>query len=264
MRSYLTTLIKQYLHIMLITVLAMATLHGLSAYYFPRVSSIQRIKTLPLLGDVTRKGPNLYDGVVILTDEDGKGFCSGSVIDNNYVVTAAHCLVDGDGKLNGKALNVRTSSGQLIQVSAKAAAANTRVDVGLVLGDFKDFQFMPIDYRQVRDFAPTENPFLKMLQGLSGKHSDTPAEGLEQAMACGYPEAQASLTCIPVRDIKYYEFQLIGQGQLFPGMSGGPVFVMTPEGPKIIAVNTAITFESNRNIVILSPVLGLQGEFDIY
>lgn len=261
MRSYLTEILKDITRFLILA--GTGLLVGTVAYnhYFPRVSSIQRIKTLPLLGDVTRKTPELYKGVVILTDENGKGFCSGSVIDNNYIVTAAHCIVEGTGKLNSKTLNVRTNGGKLIQVNARAGAANTRVDVGLVVGDFRDFQFVPIDYKTMHDFQST-NPLLKMLQQFNNQ--EQPTTESSAAITCGYPEAQATLTCIPVRDLQYDTFQLIGQGQLFPGMSGGPVFVQTEDGPKLIAVNTAVTFDGSRNLIILSPVLGLQGEFDLY
>lgn len=260
MRIYLSSLAQEVTRILVLVILSIAIGTLGFNHYFPRVSSIQRIKTLPLLGDVIRKTPELYKGVVILTTNDGVGFCSGSVIDNNYIVTAAHCLVDGDGKLNTASLKVRTDSGELIDVRAKAAAANTRVDVGLVLGDFKTFQFIPIDYKQMVDFrAPNQKEtLLRAFQGQPAEPDST------ELTACGYPEAQATLTCIPIHWVQYYNFQLIGHGQLFPGMSGGPVFANTPEGVLLVAVNTAITFEGGSNIVILSPVLGLQGEFDIY
>lgn len=260
MRTYLNSLAQEVSRILVLVILSV-TIGTLGFnHYFPRVSSIQRIKTLPLLGDVTRKTPELYKGVVILTTEAGVGFCSGSVIDNNYIVTAAHCLVDGDGRLNTAALKVRTDSGQLIDVRAKVAAANTRVDVGLVVGDFTAFQFIPINYKQMVDFS-APNQMEAMLKALQGQPASPDTSELT---ACGYPEAQATLTCIPIHEVRYDTFQLIGRGQLFPGMSGGPVFANTLAGPQLVAVNTAITFEGGSNIVILSPVLGLQGEFDIY
>lgn len=250
MRAYLTTLIKNSLPLLVIIIVTVGTLHGLSLYYFPRVSSIQRIKTLPLLGDVTRKTPELYTGVVILTDEDGKGFCSGSVIDNNYAVTAAHCLVGEHGVMTTKPLKVRTSEGSLIDVNAKAAAINTRVDVALIVGDFRSFKLVPAEYRRV---IPVDKAEL---------------------ITCGYPEVSTPIQCMSISDAHYQDFQVTGRSQLFPGMSGGPVFAKTKEGALIlVAVNTAVYFKEfaaqqvtkyDGNYIIVSPILGLQGMFDIY
>lgn len=255
LRSLLDTTISAARYVLFGAILLQGTGFAFH-HYFPRVSSINRIKSLPLLGDVERRSPALYKGVVILTDDKGAGFCSGSVIDNNYIVTAAHCLVDGEGRLNKGHLQVRDITGKLIDVKAQAAAANTRVDVGIVIGDFRTFEFIPVDYKRLFNLTGDSEEVIDMKKALG--------IATTEVVSCGYPEAQATLTCVPVTEVRYENFQITGKGQLFPGMSGGPVFIMTETGPVMFAVNTAMGYEGGRNEVLLSPVLGLQGEFDLY
>lgn len=186
--------------------------------------------------------PNAYLPVVRLEDTKSKanpnGFiCTGTVINDDYVLTAAHCLVDGNGvmrktiKIKGMKSNTELDSIQ----DATPAAVNTRSDVGLVRGHFELFQKM-------RVFTSASLP--KMLNPTG-------------SVNCGFAWGDKNLVCYPLVFIGTEGFQLAAQGAMFPGMSGGPVIDV--ESGYIVAVNTAV----GGNIMILSPLIAMFDYFGI-
>lgn len=175
------------------------------------------------------------------TDEGpGRFFCSGTVINDQYIVTAAHCVVRLEPFTP---VEIRDNSGIAIGSFALVGPVNQRGDVALLVGDFRTFQRIKLSHGA----ANTMNHFL---------------DNARKMQACGYPWG-AELTCVVVTDRVYSFNSDVGtmgvkaKGWLFPGMSGGPVIDLATG--EIVGVNTAAGTES----IVLSPVVGLGAMFDI-
>ena len=201
------------------------------------VFNVQRLKDLVPFGSFEKTIPEdmLLNPIIILATLDGRGFCSGTVIDNNYIVTAAHCLYDENHVLRTEKLKIILPSGFDTGIIAQPAGINIELDTGLVLGDFSGFSRMLISFADLP--FRTGGPFV----------------------ACGFPQMQHTLVCGEVFNPRPLWFQFSAQGTLSPGMSGGPVIDLSTGVPIIIAVNTAVMDDR----IVLSPVLGMLGTFQI-
>lgn len=153
----------------------------------------------------------------------GRFRCSGVVIGNNTVLTAAHC-----GNI-GEMVEI-VSDSQEVTVLAKFSSALGKQDLAVVTGDFTQFKKSPFEY--------TKNLF----------HGETkrPME------ACGYPYGSNTYRCYDLTPVKNTFVQEMGIGRLYYGMSGGPVF--DKETGLVVGVNSAIT----DGLVILAPLIGLE------
>lgn len=188
------------------------------------------IRGLPKYGKLTKGTLNPILRVLI----NGQGHCTAFVIDDNYAMTAAHCL-RSDNFFEGLDKTSKFSAiTEMGEIQLEAAAINNRIDVGLYKGDFRNFK------KLIPDFASfeIENP-------------------KDFFVACGYPYSQRVLTCthfVPAYNIEFY---IAGSGMLIPGMSGGPVINLRTGA--VIAVNSA----AGNGAFMVSPVLGSLGAFGI-
>ena len=167
--------------------------------------------------------------IVKLYDKDsGAFFCSGTVIAQNYIVTAAHCL---DGRSKTKpSIEVRNMLGQTPGVMGTAAFYEGRSDTGLIEGDFSAFNAM--------DF--TTSPININLVLLSER----------VVAACGFPYG-GEFYCVAIENRGQWEFGIRASGSLYPGMSGGPVIDV--QSGYLVGVNTAVMEPG----VYLSPIVEL-------
>jgi S1-C subfamily serine protease len=214
--------------------------------------NIDVVENLPPLGDLSKALPPIYTPVVQLgkvekdmtytitkmfTHAKPKiyKFCSGTVIDNNYILTAAHCVTTEDGYRSKDDILIFNEHGEDTDTVVKVVGIDRMSDVALLKGDLHSFQFMGVDLFNTP--FQTGGPFL----------------------ACGFPRLQNRLICSNITDLSTFYFQYAAKGNLYPGMSGGPVVDMSKGMPILVAVNTAVTF----NQVVVSPVIGLTGTFHL-
>lgn len=202
---------------------------------------------LPAFSVAQNYEPRAYSALVRLLDAKGGFFCSGTVISDDYVLTAAHCLMDHEGLFPGmvstkifvESLPAASATSLALglppvstKVEARAAALNQRADYALIRGDFHAFTHQPINFDPGTDIAA---------------HTSI-------LMVCGFPwgAAKDGGMCYTERThADSYGFKMVAKGEMYPGMSGGPVVdVLTGV---VVAVNTGVEGE----MIVLSPLIGL-------
>ena len=165
-----------------------------------------------------------YPALVRLNTLEGKFFCSGTVISDELVLTAAHCLNGGQVLIQSLPVNKK-----LALVTAMPIMANPRADYGLLKGNFKGFMNLKIQVDPAKDIFYFPSTYI----------------------ACGSPWG-SSPVCYPITKplVKYFDL-FVTEGQLYPGMSGGPVIDI--KTGVIVAVNSAVGAEG----ILVAPLIGL-------
>lgn len=183
-------------------------------------------------GAHTKAEPNttidVKQAIVRLTSE-GRTFCSGTVINDTTIVTAAHCVTAQSlfgSTLSGETINIRQNANVDLGITAKATYADSKLDRALLTGDFS----------KLPKAKYLSN--IKQLSALRIKDSSL--------VSCGYPLA-GDLYCSEMTYLKLTNFMWLVHGLLLPGMSGGPT--MLPDGT-VVAVNTAVDEDNS----IVSPL----------
>jgi S1-C subfamily serine protease len=167
-----------------------------------------------------------YASTVRLISKDGYFFCSGSVIDGNYVLTAAHCVTNF-GKMSKDPIILEDINGVETDVIVVPAAIDQLRDVAFLSGDLSNFKTAPVDF-----------------------HGDDVTNGM-MMRTCGFPSGE-KLWCTDLKHVGNYYFQYRTHGgPIFKGQSGGPVINI--QTGRIIGVNSAVSADS----VIISPLVGV-------
>jgi len=216
---------------------------GVSKLNF-EISPIQAIKIRIKVKEREFVKHLVYPAIIRLHDNHGDFFCSAFVVDASYAITAAHCLVDSLGYLSRSPIRVTDSDGEEITV-AKAAGINNRVDYGIVTGDFSNFNQLEMD-ASVSFYSAVDNTKWKMMKELQDNFE-----------TCGYPQGQKDVYCADFAPTGNAYFQVAGIGQVFPGMSGGPL--INKETGEAVGIISAMS----DGQAIVTPIVGILGNFGL-
>lgn len=168
--------------------------------------------------------------IVRLVGEDGLTYCSGTVINDHTIITAAHCVAGGMMGMNTDPIEIRANDNVPRQVYGRAFYATGQLDQALINGNFKKFQPRPYVTGPDRLTAIRNTPGV-------------------QFVSCGYP-MHGDLYCTATVYSHPIGFMWAVSGVLLPGMSGGPT--MLPDGT-VVAVNVAVENEMS----VVSPIYNL-------
>lgn len=175
---------------------------------------------------------NKYPAIFKLT-RDGRAFCSATVLTKTLALTAAHCVVmEGPfGLVNATGMvarSLRAADGSVLKVNTEVINANPRGDYALLSGDFSKFSTLQIDDRPSSDI-------------LYNKYN---------LITCGFPWGGTGV-CYRIMDPEKYVDFIKAKGQMYAGMSGGPVIDMNTG--TIYGTNTGVT----DGFVIIAPIVNI-------
>lgn len=154
-------------------------------------------------------------------------FCSAFVISDKVAVTAAHCV-----EKIGDQIAFQNTSEDFLGF-ATVYSLITRVDQAILIGDFTNFKRFKLK-TQTNGIGNSKGPFKN----------------------CGYAYG-GSLICFDYKNIGIVGFMLRGEGFMYPGMSGGPVFDLTTN--EVIGINYAVA----DSFLVISPIVNLEQMHEI-
>ncbi len=167
----------------------------------------------------------------------GATFCTGTVVNDNTIITAGHCLANETPfgiALRPELIDIRTNENFNLNVKARAVWVTPQLDQGILKGDFTQFEHRTFiaDVHGILNTRQKQQPYV----------------------SCGYPMG-GHLFCTSFLYQSIYGFRWAGDGVLIPGMSGGPT--MTEDGV-MVGVNTAMTDTQ----ALVSPIYNIDEQFN--
>lgn len=169
---------------------------------------------------------------VVRISVNGSFTCTGFVVSQIYIITAAHCVEE------------------LHQVVQIHDSSKEIFILGEVVGIYD-----PMDQALLRAsignrIAPVKADFTGKLMSM-----DT-----TQVITCGFPGGQPEILCNAGTLSGSRFFMRTGTGALYKGMSGGPVFVLDEkEGLVVTAINSAVDSKG----IIVGPLISFSHNMEV-
>lgn len=186
---------------------------------------------LPKFRSVPSNPIPVYNAIIRLRNAEDQFFCSGSVIDATYALTAAHCV---NYMAKNEVIRIYDQYDSYTGVDATVVGYNDRNDTAVIKGEFKNFKAVAIE-KDRHGFIASEGPFL----------------------TCGFPYGNKNLYCSYALKVSTENFAMRLKGALIPGMSGGPVYDLNTN--KVVGVNSAV---EGSNIIVY-PITGVLASFGL-
>lgn len=169
--------------------------------------------------------------IVRLVSSTGATYCTGTVVSDSVILTAAHCVVEETPigpMLRAPSIGIRGDDNADLKVLAYPLSVSPQLDQARLTGNFSTFQHTPYisDITRLLKIARKDQVF----------------------KACGYALG-GPLQCNTLLFKDIYTFMWSTKGVLIPGMSGGPVFF----GDSQVAINCAM----DGNEAIVSPIYNI-------
>lgn len=177
------------------------------------------------MSDTVKNDEQIYNPMIRLT-RNGKFHCSGSAISDTYAITAAHCVQGVGGAMNTASIDIQDADSKETRTKARAVGMLKSQDVALLMGDFKKFRKIPME-TDPRGWLAHRGPYI----------------------SCGFPGGDKAI-CTPFMPQGNNQFLIYGNGFLYKGMSGGPVF--DSQTGQLIAVNSRV----NNQGASVGPLIG--------
>jgi hypothetical protein len=178
--------------------------------------------------------PKKYDFLVqLVTRDKHKGFCSAFVVSDDYAITAAHCLVNEEQKIDYdkefmvrtiKVVDKDTAEEQMLMTPGEVVGVAIRQDYAIIKGDFRTISKAQVDLTPI----VTRNIFNREV--LPGVVIPLFAIGFANGIYDAVALSQSA--CGPV-----YDF-IMCSGLMYHGMSGGAL--VDPANGIVYGVNHAI------------------------
>lgn len=200
-----------------------------------KTESWYRENNLPAIGAETPGATYTKGALLHLKDEDGRPMCTAFVIDDNYAITAAHCVYGKGGQMI-KATDLKNIS----HLTTKVVGYYARGDYALLQSDFTQYARLAIVYKE---------PVANALRG-------------SMVFSCGFPLGQTEAVCTTAQVLGPSSSAIVAKGEMYPGSSGGPV--IDPNTNMVIGLNTAtLSGEMPVDLLLFSPLTGLAGALNV-
>lgn len=177
--------------------------------------------------------PTPYSPILRL-NQNKEFSCTAVVIGKNYALTAGHCIVNDEYTKLVKNLTVTSQDGSKT-INVKAEKVNNIVDIGLISGDFSEFEALKVRNEDLGVGVTT--------------------------VTCGFAGGNKLLSCMQIKPQSNDNFHIKADGYLVGGQSGGPVY--NPETHTLVGINTNVYPLVEGGGMGYAPVMGSLGFFGI-
>lgn len=196
-------------------------------------STAGKVQAVTKSGIDLMTNPGNVPGLVKLTTPEGRPFCSGFVVSNTQVVTAAHCVAQGTifGVQVQQEVTIESIAKNFEKtiITAESKSVNLRQDSAIIIGDFSKFSKVKIS---------------------TDPNADILANNYRLA-SCGFPYGGRPVCYTLEQPVKMVDMIGFRVGQMYAGMSGGPVIDLNTG--TVYALNHAVA----EGIVIVAPIVNL-------
>lgn len=182
----------------------------------------------------------------------GRGFCTGTLVADDLVLTAAHCLIDPHSGLTTDPALIEFRAGWRL---GRAEAYRT-ARVAVAHPEWRrDDTASPAD-RVVHDLALVRLDRPIRLPGVAPMTLATPAPGQATVSVVSYAEDRAELPSLQDRctQIRQTGRMLVLSCDVTFGSSGAPVFAPGAGGPAIVGVVSGIAESGGAPVSLAAPL----------